>query len=239
MIVLSALGAGAQQVDTSRLFREITEVQAMFRDKELAFDMRYTYADESRPLAIIDSAKGKMEMTKAGSRYELSNVVCVNNNRYVIVLFKDDKLMYLSKAFFMTPADPFQQMRAMIGQGSVRKFSVEKTADGKKLQLEFDPQGPCRKIELETNPVDGVVKKIRYTIRTEMIRGGSLGQISTEHAGDFGEHVVVSMYFEKYRKPEWSAAQFDEKNFFFREGEELKTTAAYQDYTIFKASTNL
>lgn len=238
LMIFFAQALKAQAIDTVRLFNEIKQVQAMFHDKELAFDMRYTYADESRPLAILDSVKGKMEVTKAGNRYELANVVCVSNSRYVIVMFRDDKLMYLSRAFPMAPVDPFQQVRAMISQGSIQSFSTEIVPHGKRLLMSFGEQAPCRKIEMEMDLEKGLVKSIRYTVRTEMIRGG-LGELSAGAASAFGEYAIVAMYFEGYRKPGGDAARFDEKSFFYREGDELKTTPAYSDYTIFKASTNL
>ncbi|WP_120519328.1 hypothetical protein [Chitinophaga barathri] len=235
-MIFSAQGLSAQAIDTVRLFNEIKQVQAMFRDKELAVDMRYTYADENRPQAVLDSLKGNMEVTKAGSRYEMANVLCVSNSRYVIVMFRDDKLMYLSKAFPMAPVDPFQQVRAMISQGSVKSFSTEILPDAKKLLMSFDEQAPCKKIEMETDLEKGYVKSIRYVIRTEMIKGG-LGELSSEEG--FGEYAVVTVYFEKYRKPDGDTVRFDEHSFFYREGDEIKTTPAYSDYTIFKASTNL
>ncbi len=83
--------------------------------------------------------------------------------------------------------------------------------------MSFGEQAPCRKIEMEMDLEKGLVKSIRYTVRTEMIRGG-LGELSAGAASAFGEYAIVAMYFEGYRKPGGDVARFDEKSFFYREG---------------------
>jgi hypothetical protein len=55
----------------------------------------------------------------------------------------------------------------------------------------------------------------------------------------YGEYAIVETTYSHYTPLPADSTRFDESNFFYKEGTELKTTSTYHEYKIFKGSPNL
>jgi hypothetical protein len=72
-------------------------VQHYSAAKNLSFSIVYRYADENNAGVWLDSLNGKFKIHGNDYWYALANTETIGNRECTIVLFKDDKIMYIRK----------------------------------------------------------------------------------------------------------------------------------------------
>lgn len=242
MIVVLLLAVVSQQVkaqtanDTAALFAEMKQMNETY-NRSLSFGIRITYASEKQPGIALDSAEGGIEYAGAIYHYWLDSVETFVNKKYSLTLFKKDKVMYLAKPSAMGQTlDPAQQMRAVLQKTGYKSCNITQRGAVKTLQIDFGPDGAYRQMEMNIDKKTGYVTSMRYVVNTTMLKGqGAAGQVNTVE----GDYAIVLTTFDHYQPLPANYAGFDESSFFYKDGQEFKTTAAYNDYKIFTGSPNL
>ncbi len=230
--------ASAQEVnDTAKLFIEMKALQGVYK-QPLSFDVRYTYASELHPEAVLDSLSGHMEI--AGNRYyyQLANTEMTANEKYVITLFKEDKIMYLSKSMSQNTADPLEQMRVSMKTAGVTRCAVAEKGKVKTITVGFKEGGPYKELQMDFEKSSGYLLSMRYILKTTMLME-STGGANAEVPAEYGEYAIVQSYYNNYKQLSPDANQFDNTKFFYKEGSEFKPTTAYNEYKIFVGSPDL
>ncbi|WP_133177749.1 hypothetical protein [Chitinophaga parva] len=244
LVVLGILGlsipvAGQVENDTTKLFQAMAELQSMYKDRYIGFDLKYKYTSEADPKTVLDSVQGKMSFYGARYCYQLENMEMLSNGTYNVVLFKDEKLMYVARASSLVASiDPVAQVREMIRRSGATGYSLEENNQEKKLHIHFVAGGPCRQMDIVVNKKEQRVVEIRYVVKTEMLTQSpetAAGKVDPA----YGDYAVVTASFEHYRALTNDAVALDEHRYFFKEGEVLKTAPAYREYKIFRGSPNL
>jgi hypothetical protein len=230
--------ASAQEAnDTAKLFAEMKGLQGAYQ-KALSFDVRYTYASELHPEALLDSLNGHIEMAGNKYYYQLANTEMTANDKYVVTLFKDDKIMYLSKSMSQNTVDPLEQMRVSMKTAGVNRCSVTEKAKVKIITVGFKEGGPYKELQMDFDKSSGYLLSMRYILKTTMLMeatGGANAEAPQEH----GEYAIVQSYYDNYKQLSQEVNQFDNTKFFYKEGGEFKPTAAYNEYKIFVGSPDL
>ena len=240
LVLLCGMATRAQnRPDTARMLDLLAKVQELYKSKPLSFHVRYTVAGETDPSMVLDSMQGEVAVNGASSHYRLPGMETVTNPRYQIILFKEDKLMYLGRPVAPAAAqDPMAQVRALIAAGTIESAAIREEGRELVLEIGFGGSSACKTIRLQLEKATGLVRSIRYLLKTELLPG-IFGAEADDNNAAYGNFVTVQMDFSSYKTLDDGPGRFDEKNFFTREGGNFKTTAAYQDYTIFKATPNL
>lgn len=228
----------AQQVDTARLYTEMRKLQEAYTANGLRYDFRYTYAGAHQPARILDSLSGSVEMSAAGTKMVMQHMEFVTNPRYAIVLFKEDKVMYLYKPNSVPANDPLYQIRTLMESGLVAKVDVQQEQRNRRIQIRFDSTAMVRTIDMNISSGNGLLSTVRYILQTEMMKAGR--PLSVAEQQKFGPLAQVSMYFLGYDiLPSGSSASVNENTYFTIANGEYKTTPAYREYEIYKGSPNL
>ncbi|WP_341840865.1 hypothetical protein [Chitinophaga caseinilytica] len=227
----------AQRADTAKLFSEMRKLHAAYSASGLRYDFRYTYAAAGRPEQVLDSLSGSVEMSAAGLRMVMANMEFVSNPRYAIVLFKEDKVMYLYKPNGLPPADPLSQVRALMETGLVKKVDISQEERNRRISIAFDSLAGVKSIDLNIQPANGLLSSARYLLQTEMMKSGR--PLTEAERQQFGPLALVSMYFLRYVTLPADRAPFHESAYFVFSNGEYLPTAAYSDYQIYKGSPNL
>lgn len=225
--------------DTTKLFQAMTDLQSMYKDRYVGFDLKYKYTSEADPQTVLDSVQGKMSFYGTRYCYQLENMEMLSNGTYNVVLFKDEKLMYIARASALIASiDPVAQVREMIRRSGATGYSLEENGREKKLHIHFVPNGPCREMDIVVNKKEQRVEEIRYVVKTEMLTQSpetAAGKVDPS----YGAYAVVTASFEHYRALANDPVALDEHRYFFKEGDVLKTAPAYHEYKIFRGSPNL
>jgi hypothetical protein len=161
----------------------------------------------------------------------MDNTEIISNSHYNIVLFKEDKLMYLAKPTTINAVDPVQQIRRLILSSAIKNCSVK----GGIITISFGAGENISELQIVLNEKTGYLSYMQYVIKTAMLLEQHDGPVDAE----YGEYAVVRSTLNNYVALKEDNSRFDEVNFFYKEGNEFKTTAAYSDYKIFIGSPNL
>lgn len=231
--------APAQEVnDTAKLFEEMKSLQSVYQKKAVAFNVRYTYASELHPEVVLDSLAGHMKI--AGSKYycQLANTEMTANDKYVITLFKEDKIMYLSKPAGLNVADPLEQMRISIRTTGVNRCVITEQGTLKSIKVGFKDGGPYKELQMDFEKSSGYLRTMRYILKTAMLME-TAGNPNAEVPEEYGEYAIVESYYTDYKQLSQQENMFEEVKFFYKEGNEFKPATAYSDYRIFVGSPDL
>lgn len=244
LLALGVIGYGMPVVaqvenDTTKLFQAMTDLQSMYKDRYVGFDLTYKYTSEADPKTVLDSVRGKMSFYGTRYCYQLENMEMLSNGTYNVVLFKDEKLMYVAKASVLVASiDPVAQIKDMIRRSGATGYSLEESTGERKMHIHFVQNGPCREMDIVVNKKEQRVEMIRYVVKTEMLTQSpetAAGKVDPS----YGAYAVVTASFEHYRALTNDPVALDEHRYFFKEGDVLKTAPAYHEYKIFRGSPNL
>src|SRR5262245_61132740 len=86
----------SQSAGNTSALEELRKLGAVYRSASyLSFDVTYKYAPEATPTLYLDSLKGNFKIN--GDRYwsSLDNTESVSTADYMIMLFKEDLIMYI------------------------------------------------------------------------------------------------------------------------------------------------
>jgi len=130
-------------------------------------------------------------------------------------------------------------MRTVLQQTGYSSCTVTQKGTLKTLHIDFGPHGAYRQLDMNIDKKTGYVTSMRYVVNAAMLKGqgpaANTGQVNAED----GEYAIVQTTFDQYQLLPAGYAGFDESSFFYKDGQEFKTTSAYNDYKIFTGSPNL
>jgi len=231
--------ASAQEVnDTAKLFAEMKTLQSVYQQKALSFDIRYTYASELHPDEVLDSLDGHADIAGSNYYYQLANTEMTANDKYIVTLFREDKIMYLSKPVALNAADPLEQMRVSMKTAGVIRCSVTEKGTVKSIRVGFKEGGPYKELQMDFDKSSGYLIAMRYVLKTSLLMEAN-GAANAEASQEYGEYAIVQSYYDHYKQLSEQQKRFDNTQFFYKEGDEFKPTAAYSEYKIFVGSPDL
>jgi hypothetical protein len=205
----------------------------------LSFKLDYRYSNETRPGKVLDSLSGNVTISKAKYHYVFDSTETIQNETYNIILFKEDKMMYISgSGNSVGESDPLAIMDSTLWQIHGIDCSVERSKKSKVLTLIF-PQGySYKKMEFDIDSATGLLSKVSYIVKTTMMTG-SQNKSAPIDRSIYDEYALVQAKFSNYNTKAVDGTQFDEKNFFTRNGKDFTVTERYKDYKILIGSVNL
>src|SRR5215467_15029052 len=94
----AAISSGQQSNGKEEAVGELKKVADVYRNAQrLSFEMDYYYSEENNPSRKLDSLHGSCRMNGTAYWYRLDSVETLYSKDYVMVLFRPDKLMYLTR----------------------------------------------------------------------------------------------------------------------------------------------
>lgn len=225
----------AQLNDTTRLYTEIEKLQQLYKLHALSFNIRYTYASELHPDVMLDSMKGAMELDGKNYHYLLDSTETIANSRYNIILFKEDKIMYVAKPATVVNEDPMSQLRQLTGKSGMTACTVSEKGKHKIFSIKFSAESSCREMQFIIDKTSGYLLSMRYMIKTSML----MESATVDPDPEYGEYAIVQTDFNNYKELKNGSLVYNEQDFFYKEGDVFKTTPAYSDYKVFTGSPNL
>ncbi|MGF6846846.1 hypothetical protein QFZ51_002081 [Chitinophaga sp. W3I9] len=233
LLILLAAGSRvlAQLQDTTKLFAEFTKIQQDARKQPVSYDIRIT---SIRPgsAALADSMSGYMHIDGSRLHYLLNDVETIVNERYMIVLFKQNKSMYLARSSDSKDVNEagYLNMRRMADD--MQDWLMSAKGKEKVLKIRYKEGARCKSAEFKIDPRTGYITDAHIVMISppENFTGGKEDSVQV---------LEVDSHFFNHKPLPASYHGFDESIYFTREGDTLKPTPAYREYQIFKASPNL
>ncbi|TWF45400.1 hypothetical protein FHW36_1011330 [Chitinophaga polysaccharea] len=236
LLVASFQGKGQTVENLDKAMDILSKAGAVYSKGQLSFDIRYTYANEEQPTVITDSLSGSIRMAGGNCFSVLQNSVVLKNARYNIALFKEDKLMYVTKP---APKDslnasPMAMIGAMVKQAGIKTCNITDKKDTTTIRFGFGAAAPYRFMEIKLDSKTSRVHQLQFAIQRALLPGAP-----SAADADSTSYAMVKGVFSHYSTADIDAGLFDEKQFFTRKADKLLPSAAYEDYEVFIGSPNL
>lgn len=236
LMAISRPAAAQSGQDVEKVMQVMNEVQAFYNARPQSFNIYYTYSNEHTPGKILDSLNGKMELSGKYYRYTIGNTETIHNKHYTVVLFKEDMLMYVAGSGSSgSQANPLLPMRGSLERAGVSRCEITHSGSQKLVQISLKEGAPYKHIELTLDTLSQRLLSMRYIVKTALLMDAP----DTAPGSEYDEYAIVQAVMNNYKQLPEDERRFDEKQFFSREGNELKVTPAYKEYKIFIGSPNL
>jgi hypothetical protein len=219
---------------------ESAKMQLAYKNPaSLSFDVKYTYALETAPSAIIDSSMGSFKMS--GSFYWgiIDSTEFMQNNSYAITLYKPDKLMRVSNPSYVYPEIAnFSAFDSIVGKNNYTT-SCTNTGCNKIISLTFtDPNFPYKNFSVRYDSITNFVTQIVYVIREDFEDYSDSYNRTAEGSSD-AAYIIVKADYTNYQTSNFTNTIFNTGNYFILSGSTYAPQPPYSDYEVFIASSNL
>jgi hypothetical protein len=212
---------------------EMEKLMQWYKASPVSFDIRYTYTNEHTPGKVLDSVKGWVEMNGDRFRSKLDSTETIHNGKYNIVLFGEDKMMYLS-ADSSAAVDPVKQFQKMLTSAGATGCTLTHDHQFEIVRVNYSDNSACRYAEFTIDTVKKNLTMVKYLVKTAALMDGS-----KDAPDGYEPYALVCASMYNYKPLANAAARFDERSFFYKEGGAFKVTPAYSDYKIFVGSPKL
>lgn len=216
------------------------------RASRLSFDVTYRYAAEEAPRTWLDSLNGSFKLNGHQYWYDVNNTESICTGDYMVLLFKEDQVMYLAKpsdaslnASGAIPATVVPgaatQFESVLKNDTTIRCSIKEINDQKRITIEFTNPTTYKKIEYYINNKTGYLEKMINVVRSDQLYDASV-----QHLVDSEQsYAIIEAVYANYRPGNVDDNLFDVNRYFKKEGNDYITVAPYDTYKIFLGTPNL
>ncbi|HYC27484.1 MAG TPA: hypothetical protein VEB42_01695 [Chitinophagaceae bacterium] len=224
------------QTARQQAISELNKLTARYRSSDhLSFNIDYRYALENKPAVFLDSLKGSFKMHGLSYWYAIDSTEAVVGKDYTVMLFKEDRIMYLVKPSSAMPdKNPLSMPDSTWLASDEVKCSIDVLEHEKKITLEFNPGKGCKRIEYYISKRTGMVNRILSYVPAAGLFDPEVRP--TVQPSDYG---IVEMKFSNYKEKSFDGSILNMATYFRKEGNEFVTSSPYEPYKIFLGNPNL
>ncbi len=233
----SFTAALCQGIEKDNVVSELRAASERYRKAQyLAFDISYRYYNEKQPGVYLDSLNGSFKLNGNNYWYELDNTEAIGNADFMVMLFKEDKIMYLTRpSAFSMSQNPVSMIDSFLTGRTDIKYSISREHNLKRLTLEFDSGAKYKSIQYDIDQSSGFISRMTCVVKaSEMYDASVKSQVE-----DSDVYVVVEAGFKNYRQSGFNVNQFNTARYFKKEGEEYVALPPYETYKVFLGTNTL
>jgi hypothetical protein len=238
IVMLSWTCASLAQADTRNAavsaIRQLT--QHYRKIPLLGFDVEYRYAAEAKPAVYLDSMKGSVKLSGNRYWYQLDSTEVLYGDKYVVAIYPEDKIMYLSKPSSQAAAmNPMALLDSLLFKAPGLQYSLTSSPNQQIVTVRFEKSSSYKKIDYYINTRTGFLSKMVSTVNAEQLyTPEAQSKLSGEKT-----FAIVETCFTNYREQALDETVFDTGRYFKKEGQEYITVAPYNIYKIFLGNPGL
>jgi hypothetical protein len=246
LIVICFLGgflqAGyAQYGNKQDVLTELQKLAGVYKNAlRLSFDVTYRYSAADKPGDWLDSLSGHCKLSGNKYWYDINDIESVCTDKYVILLFKEDRLMYLARsgaasATGAAMASPASQLESFLKNDTAILCSVKEEKAHRKITIDFTTPGMYKRIDYYVNRQTGFLEKMVSLVSSDQLYDEAVRSLVDED----GTYALVEAVYSNYRQGSFDDTLFSSELYFKKEGDEYITVAPYDMYKIFQGTPNL
>lgn len=226
----------AQQNERTAAINELRLVARSYLPPvNLSFDVNYYYAAETSPLNLLDSMKGSCQINGSKYWYQLDNVEMLSLDTLAVILYKEDKLMYLAKpSAAMNASNPLSMLDSFLVKGKDLTFHLVEMGKQKVISIEFDSNAVSKKVEYYLDASTGLITKMINVVKAEELYDPSVrGHVAS------GTYAIVETRFSHYQRGNMDTSLFNTSRYFSKAGNTYTVSSLFSTYTIFLSNPGL
>lgn len=237
LLSVAAMQAAGQVSEKEKVIAELKRVSASYKTVQfLGFGIMYKYADEKTPGNYLDSLKGSFKLNGDLYWYAMDETEAVGNKDYMMMLFKEDRIMYLSKAASSAiSGNPVAMIDSFILRNAGINCRITEEKNETHIMLDFPAGSKYKRIAYRIDAATHFLSGITCVVQASELYDPSVRQAIEGGA----EYAVIEISFSDYTRKGFDAGLFDMSKYFKKEGDEYVTVPPYDSYKIFLGSPNL
>lgn len=224
---LLSLGQTPEKQQAVEAFRALSDRYRNY--KSLSFTISYRYSAEDKPGIYLDSLKGYFTMSGSRYRYVMDSTEFIGDKDRVVVLYKQDRVMYLAKS---SPAqqsgNPLALLDSLLLKNDSVSCRVSETKEQQKITLSFR-SGQARKIEYTIDRRSGFMTRMMQIVSSRQLYDPSVRSLVEGNSS----YAIVETDFMNYREGGVGESDLNLNRYFKKEGKQYVPIPPYDSYKIF------
>ncbi|WP_440135116.1 hypothetical protein [Chitinophaga sancti] len=208
------------------------------KSSSTGFDIKYIYTNESQPSVILDSIIGSVEISGNNMYCRMNGTEAIRNEKYSIVVFKEEQLLLVGAARQDSAIDPLLSMQSIIVKSGAVSCNISVKGAVKTINIQFKQGALCKEMIMVVDTAKRQLRSLDYLVKSTMLVDPSM-QAEQQLPQGYDEYALVRSTYYNYHNPKQTEDRFKEDQYFFKEGKTFKPTAAYSNYKIVLATPNL
>jgi hypothetical protein len=196
----------------------------------LSFRLNYYYSAQESPDMHVDSLEGRVKLHGNQYWYLLDSTEAVVAGNFIVTLFKEDKIMYITKpAAALQVANPVAILDSVLSKNDNILSTVTEKENTKIISIQFKDNPAFKKVEYYLDPITGLLSKVKMIVRFSLLQDPSLkGIVDTNDS-----YANIEVRYTDYKKEPFSDDIFNTTTYFKKEGEVFLPVAPYDSFKIF------
>jgi len=202
----------------------------------LSFDVLYRYSSEQAPGVYMDSLRGSCKMDGERYWYLLDSTETVCTGKLIVVLYREDKLMYLSAPSPQTAgSNPIALPDSFLTKKEGIQYDIIHVGDETTVIIQFGKGYTYKRVEYHIDDKTGLLNRMVSVVKSEQLYDPTVRNVITPA----DSYALVEAVFSHYRQKEFDTGVFETSRYCTKESGSYTTTAAYNQYKIFLGKTGL
>lgn len=203
----------------------------------LNFNIFYTQAAEDAPTTIVDSLSGKMQISHGHYHWTIGNTEVTADRERAVMLFKDDKVMYITKSCQAGAPDPLANLDSSLLYVKDIQCTVTVGKNVKTISIVFPKDYIYKNISVTVDRKTGYITKSLFIAKSDALQTAS--SINDKNEKPENAYYYIEAKYSNYDNSVIDDSIFNQKNYFIKTDKGFETTTSYSDYKIFIGSPNL
>ena len=227
----------AQSPDKKHALEILRSLSERYKSyKSLHFTITYRYASENKPGVYLDSLKGDFKMSGNRYMYRMDSTEFIGNGDLTVILYKQDRVMFLSKAApAMQAGNPMALMDSLLLKNDSVNCQLTETKEEQKIKISFRPGLPAREIEYTIDRKSSFVTRVVNVVQSKQLYDPSVRSLVEGN----NSYAIVETDFTNYREGDFEESELDPGRYFKKEGKDYVALAPYNSYKIFLGTPDL
>lgn len=189
----------------------------------LSFDISYKYFMEASPAILLDSLYGQCKLSGDHYWYRLDNTESIKTAGMLVMIFKDDEIIYLSKPTAnISAGSPLAAIDSMLIESPGISCEVSEENGLQSVVLNFSAHPNYKKLVYRVNKQTGYLVSVTGIVRNEQ-----------------KNYAVIEAQFSNYHTGGFDSSLFDTARYFTKQGNEYTAVWPFDNYKIFLGSPGL
>jgi hypothetical protein len=202
----------------------------------LSFDISYYYAPQAMPDNYLDSLHGSFKMNGGQYWYSLDSMETMTDTVNVVVLYKEDKIMYLSNSSGQErKGNPVALLDSLLSSNRQLHFSFSAAGVQDIITIYFPGITEYKSITYYIDHASGLLAKTVSLVKTaQMYEPDIRSQLNNANG-----YSIIETRFSNYQRNSFDAGVFNTARYYTKQNGSYSTTPAYSTYKIFLGKTGM
>jgi hypothetical protein len=233
MIGFNAMAQPGTKKDALAILQKL--VQSYQPPGGLSFNITYKYAMEESPAVMLDSLSGQFKLNGDKYWYQLDNTESIKTNECLVMIFRDDDIMYLAKPSTNIMTNPLAMIDSLLFQKNSLTYRINDGNELQQLVLDFPLGSAYKRLEYFIDKRTGYLVKMVSTVNQSLM--SALPPTKGEEGNE--KYAVVEAQFSGYRQGGIDNTLFDAARYFKKDGNEYIAVGAFEQFRVFLGSAGM